>query len=225
MHLLPMTDAHFAWLLGEAPPPADAPRVAEGGSRRPRSSNCCAASRAEVGGEAAWMMVVDGEGVGMISVKERDAKGRWDIGYGVAPTREGRGHATAAVAALKQIAPAQGATGLTAETLPDSGASPRVLRRNGFRVHRTIRPSRGWHRGSMGGGMVTDIDTDCRRDLLGADRRRRRPRRDRGGARRGARQVGQRHRAAQDARRHVARGAPGRTARASTACAKRSPTR
>ena len=79
------------------------------------------------------MMVIDGEGVGMISVKERDAKGRWDIGYGVAPSREGRGHATAAVAELARIAREASASGLTAETLPDSGASPALLRRNGFR--------------------------------------------------------------------------------------------
>jgi RimJ/RimL family protein N-acetyltransferase len=132
MHLLPMTDAHFAWLMGETPPPADSPRVAEGGLAPPEIVDLLRGVASEVGGEAAWMMVVDGEGVGMISVKERDSKGRWDIGYGVAPSREGRGHATAAVAALKDKARAQGATGLTAETLPDSGASPTVLKRNGF---------------------------------------------------------------------------------------------
>ena len=136
MHLLPMTDAHFAWLMGEAPPPRDAPRVAEGGLAPPEIVDLLRGVASEVGGEAAWMMVVDGakgpEGVGMISIKERDAKGRWDIGYGVAPAREGRGHATAAVAALKAMAQAQDARGLTAETLPDSGASAQVLRRNGF---------------------------------------------------------------------------------------------
>ena len=132
MHLLPMTDAHFAWLLGEAPPPADAPRLAEGGLAAPEIVELLRGVAAEVGGEAAWMMIADGEGVGMISIKDRDAKGLWDIGYGVASSREGRGHATAAVAALKVIARDKGASGLTAETLPDSGASPRVLKRNGF---------------------------------------------------------------------------------------------
>jgi RimJ/RimL family protein N-acetyltransferase len=136
MHLLPMTDAHFAWLLDEVARPADAPLIVEGGLAPPEIVELLRGVATEVGpkiqGAAAWMMVVDGEGVGMISIKERDAKGRWDIGYGVAPTRQGRGHATAAVAALKEIARAKGATGLTAETLPDSGASPQVLRRNGF---------------------------------------------------------------------------------------------
>jgi len=135
MHLLPMTDAHFAWLLG-APAPADAPRLPDGGITPREITELLRGVAAEVGGDAAWMMVVDGdkgpEGVGMISVKARDAQGRWDIGYGVAPSREGRGHATAAVAALATIAQAAGATGLTAETLPDSGASPALLRRNGF---------------------------------------------------------------------------------------------
>lgn len=131
MQLLPMTDAHFAWLLG-GPAPADAPRVADGGLAPGEIVDLLRGVAAEVGGEAAWMMVVEGEAVGMISVKQRDAEGRWDIGYGVAPTREGRGHASAAVAELARIARARGASGLTAETLPDSGASPRVLRRNGF---------------------------------------------------------------------------------------------
>lgn len=131
MHLLPMTDAHFAWQLG-GPAPDGAPRLAEGGLAPAEIVELLRGVAAEVGGEAAWMMVVDGEGVGMISIKERDAKGRWDIGYGVAPSREGRGHATAAVAELIGIAKAKGKSGLTAETLPDSGASPALLRRNGF---------------------------------------------------------------------------------------------
>ena len=103
MHLLPMTDAHFAWLLGDIPTPVDAPRLPEGGIADAEIVDLLRGVAKEVGGEAAWMMVVDGEGVGMISVKERDVKGRWDIGYGVAPSREGRGHATAAVAAKGRL--------------------------------------------------------------------------------------------------------------------------
>ncbi|MES2096395.1 MAG: GNAT family N-acetyltransferase [Pseudomonadota bacterium] len=145
MHLLPMTDAHFAWLMGEASPPPDAPPLAEGGLAPPEIVDLLRGIAFEVGGEAAWMMVADGEGVGLISIKERDSQGRWDIGYGVAPTREGRGHATAAVATLKAIARAKGARGLTAETLPDSGASERVLRRNGFAcIGQYDHPEDGW---------------------------------------------------------------------------------
>jgi RimJ/RimL family protein N-acetyltransferase len=145
MHLLPATDAHFAWLLGEAAPPPFAPRLPEGGLAPVEIIELLRGVASEVGGEASWMMVVDGEGVGLICIKERDAKGRWDIGYGVAPTREGRGHATAAVAALKAIAQANKARGLTAETLPDSGASERVLRRNGFTcIGQYDHPEDGW---------------------------------------------------------------------------------
>ena len=131
MNLLPMSDAHFAWLLGQSAIDA-APRLPQGGVASAEILDLMRGVAAEVGGEAAWLMVADDEAVGIVSIKERDSHGRWDIGYGVAPDREGRGHATAAVAAFKSIARAQGARGLTAETLPDSGASPRVLQRNGF---------------------------------------------------------------------------------------------
>lgn len=131
MHLLPMTDAHFAWLLGQSGVD-DAPHLPEGGIASRDILDLLRGVAAEVGGESAWLMVVEREAVGIVSIKKRDAQGRWDIGYGVAPEREGRGHATAAVAALKRIARAHGARGLTAETLLDSGASPSVLRRNGF---------------------------------------------------------------------------------------------
>ncbi len=132
MQLLAITDAHFDWLLGESEPPPGAPRLPKGGFAEREIIVLMRSVAREVSGEAVWLMVSDGEVVGMISIKARDEKGRWDIGYGVAPSREGRGHATAAVAALKERARALGARGLTAETLPDSGASPQVLRRNGF---------------------------------------------------------------------------------------------
>ncbi len=132
MHLLALTDAHYAWLEGHAPAPDAAPALPPGGLAAPDIVALMRGHAAKVGGECAWLMVVDGEAVGMTSIKERDALGRWDIGYAVAPSREGRGHATAAIAALKRMAQAAGARGLTAETLPDSGASPRVLARNGF---------------------------------------------------------------------------------------------
>lgn len=145
MHLLSMTDAMFGWLLGEAAAPADAPALPAGGVAPAEIIDLMRGVASEVGGEAAWLMVANGEAVGMISIKERDVHGRWDIGYGVAPTREGRGHATAAVAALKVIARAQGATGLTAETLVGGGTSSRLLQRNGFVcVRQHDHPEDGW---------------------------------------------------------------------------------
>ena len=132
MDLLPMTDARFAWLLGEAPPWPDAPRIAEGGLIEPEVVQMLRGHARHVGDEAAWLMVTNGEAVGLISIKERDASGRWDIAYLVAPSQEGRGHATDAVATLMNVARAHGGSGLTAETLTGGGASSRVLERNGF---------------------------------------------------------------------------------------------
>lgn len=144
MHLLPMTDDLYAWLLGEATAPPQAPVLPPGGLESPEILRMLRSLSNELGGDASWLMVADGEGVGLISIKEREAAGYWDIGYGVAPERRGRGHAIAAVAALKRVASAAGARGLTAETLPDSGASPRVLERNGFtRTGRHMHPEDG----------------------------------------------------------------------------------
>lgn len=86
---------------------------------------------------AAWMMVEDGEIVGLISpTQPLDAADRaLRIGYGVAPTRWGKGVATRAVADLAAWARADGrALALTAETSVDNPASQAVLARNGFRA-------------------------------------------------------------------------------------------
>lgn len=146
MHLLPMIDQHFAWLLDECAPPLDVPaHIAEGGIAAPEVIAMLRALVAKLGGEAAWLMVVDDEAVGMISVKERDAAGRWDIGYGTASSCERRGYASAAVAALKDRARDLGAVGLTAETLVGGGVSSRLLQRNGFLCTGQVdHPEDGW---------------------------------------------------------------------------------
>ncbi len=86
---------------------------------------------------AAWMIVEDGEIVGLISpTQPLDAVDRsLRIGYGVAPTRWGKGSATRAVADLAAWARADDRVlALTAETSPDNPASQTVLTRNGFRA-------------------------------------------------------------------------------------------
>ena len=132
MRLEPITDQHFAWMLGEAEAPAGAPALPDGGVASAETVALMRGVANAVGGEASWLMVVESEAVGMISIKERDAAGRWDIGYGVAASRRKRGYACAAVGALKERARMLGATGLTAETLHGPGESARLLQHNGF---------------------------------------------------------------------------------------------
>lgn len=86
---------------------------------------------------AAWMIVEDGEIVGLISpTQPLDAADRsLRIGYGVAPTRQGRGVATRAVADLAAWAGEDDRVlALTAETSVDNPASQTVLARNGFQA-------------------------------------------------------------------------------------------
>jgi len=86
---------------------------------------------------SAWMIVEDGEIVGLISpTQPLDAADRsLRIGYGVAPTRWGKGVATRAVADLAAWAREDDRVrALTAETSVDNPASQTVLARNGFQA-------------------------------------------------------------------------------------------
>lgn len=85
---------------------------------------------------AAWMIVEDGEVVGLLSpTQPLNAKDRsLHVGYGVAPTRWGGGIATRAVADLVAWAREdRRVDALTADTAADNPASQTVLARNGFR--------------------------------------------------------------------------------------------
>ncbi len=85
------------------------------------------------GCSGSWMMVRDGEVVGLCSYKRPPAEGHVEIGYSTAPQRRGAGVATAAVAAVAQIANADPAIqALIAQTAIDNLASQRVLEKNGF---------------------------------------------------------------------------------------------
>jgi RimJ/RimL family protein N-acetyltransferase len=82
---------------------------------------------------AAWLVVEDGEIVGLCSVARPPADGEVHIGYGLAPGRQGRGAATRAIADLLSWAGADPrVTLVSAETGVDNIASQRVLERNGF---------------------------------------------------------------------------------------------
>lgn len=136
VELTAMQDSDFAWLLGDGPAPADAPAICEGGVA-PRDvveliRGVAAKNREALGGEVAWLVVTDGEAVGMISFTRAQDGKRPEIGYGIADSRQRRGHATGAVTALLPIVRAAGFDGLTAETGVDNRASQVVLERNGF---------------------------------------------------------------------------------------------
>jgi RimJ/RimL family protein N-acetyltransferase len=82
---------------------------------------------------AAWLIVENEEIVGLCSLTRVPSDGVIDIGYGIAPSRQGRGHAKDAVAAIVEWARAEPrVTAVTAETSVQNLPSQRVLERNGF---------------------------------------------------------------------------------------------
>lgn len=82
---------------------------------------------------AAWMIIENSEIVGLCSVTRPPQRGELNIGYGVAPTRQGRGLASRAVGdILRWLSDDPRVERVTAETAVDNAASQRVLERNGF---------------------------------------------------------------------------------------------
>jgi RimJ/RimL family protein N-acetyltransferase len=80
-----------------------------------------------------WLIVENGEVVGLCSITRPPANGSIDIGYGIAPSRRRRGIATRAIAAIVDWArTAPDLREITAETAIDNIASQQVLTRNGF---------------------------------------------------------------------------------------------
>lgn len=92
-----------------------------------------AATIAEQFSPSAWLMISGDEVVGLLSVTALVDGGVVQIGYGVAPGSQGRGHAASAVAALLEWARDDGrVNAIIAETAIGKLASQRVLERNGF---------------------------------------------------------------------------------------------
>ncbi|OHV22403.1 N-acetyltransferase [Rhizobium sp. RMa-01] len=91
---------------------------------------------AEVGAAfapSAWMMVEEGEIVGLCSIIRVPENGAIHVGYGVAPSRERRGYVTGAIAELLAWARKDPrVTLVSADTGVENIASQRVLERNGF---------------------------------------------------------------------------------------------
>ena len=81
-----------------------------------------------------WVGICDGEAVVSIAVKAPLADGSAEIGYGVAPQRRGRGHATAAVLAVLTELRKRNVLTVTAQSAVANPASARVLTKAGFGV-------------------------------------------------------------------------------------------
>ena len=82
---------------------------------------------------AAWMIVDGDEIVGLCSVVRAPADGIVEIGYGIAPSRAGQGHAGRALADLLAWARSDiRVTAIVAETSPANLPSQKALSRNGF---------------------------------------------------------------------------------------------
>jgi RimJ/RimL family protein N-acetyltransferase len=131
--LIDATDAHFAWLLGETPPPSPL-AVPPGGIDEPWVLEWTRGNRRRIEGPGSWLMIADGEVVGLCGYKNPpDAKGGVEIGYGVAPERRRRGHATRAVTELVAAARLDPRViRLFAQTALSNRPSQRVLEVNGF---------------------------------------------------------------------------------------------
>lgn len=79
-----------------------------------------------------YVVELAGQPVGVGAFKSAPVEsGEVEIAYMTFPAYEGRGHATATIAALVEVAIGAGARPI-ALTLPEENASNRALRRNGF---------------------------------------------------------------------------------------------
>ena len=138
--LIPATDAHLAWMLGEAGAP-DGLALPPGGVDTPPILRWVRRTLAKLGGYGSWLMVDDGEVVGLGGYKWAPSEsGEVEIGYGVAPERLQRGYAGQASRLMLAAARADPRVrALVAETAIGNVASQRVLAGTGF-----FKVGRGW---------------------------------------------------------------------------------
>jgi RimJ/RimL family protein N-acetyltransferase len=126
VELLEASDADFDWMLGTVKDRAGL-RLPPGGVDDPVVLRIVRAMT------RTWMIVREGEVVGLCSYKRPPSEGCVEIGFGIAPKRRGAGLATAGVAAIVEIASNDPTiNALTAETATANLASQRVLEKNGF---------------------------------------------------------------------------------------------
>jgi len=144
------TDEDFAVMIRGDATLADGLAVPPGGVDHPAVLEHVRAIAARVRGAAFrgghWLVVAGGEVVGLIGYKHVPLpNGDVEVGYGIAPERRRRGHATRAVGLLLGIARADPAVrAVLADTAVDNVASQRALENNGFeRVGRHTDPTDG----------------------------------------------------------------------------------
>ncbi len=132
--IIEATASHFA-LLCAGNAPADL-RLAPGNIAPPEVIDMLGKLAASIRPQfdpSAWMIVEDDEIVGLCSIVRPPEPGLIHIGYGVAPSRWGRGIATRAIAGLLAWARNDARVDwISADTGIDNTASQRVLERNGF---------------------------------------------------------------------------------------------
>jgi RimJ/RimL family protein N-acetyltransferase len=140
LRLVPATDAHLAWMLGEAGAP-DGLALPPGGVDTPPILRWVRRTLPKLGDYGSWLMVDDGEVVGLGGYKwAPSATGEVEIGYGVAPERRQRGYAGQASRLMLEAARVDTRVrALVAETAVGNVASQRVLTGAGF-----FKVGRGW---------------------------------------------------------------------------------
>lgn len=145
--IIELTAHDFAALLNGTAP-ADTRLVSDSAIAPPEVLEMLVKIAIAVGAEftpCAWIIVEDGEIVGLCSIIRMPENGEIHIGYGVAPSRERRGYVTRAIAQLLEWARKDPrVTLVSADTGVENIASQRVLERNGFiRTKERIDPEDG----------------------------------------------------------------------------------
>ena len=133
--LIPVTDDHFAFLLGEQSTHAPFSKPPGGvdtpGTLRMLRRMVARLHAAGCGGH--WLILDGDEVVGLCGYKRPpDHTKTVEIGYGIVPSRWDQGFGTEAVEEAVELAQRHGAGKVIARTLPTNVASRRVLEKAGF---------------------------------------------------------------------------------------------
>jgi RimJ/RimL family protein N-acetyltransferase len=133
--LIEAADTDFRWMLGEDCC-QDGLSLPKGGVDDPIVLGIVRAITMrlhDAGSRASWLVVWNGEVVGLCSYRRPPADRCVEIGFGIAPSKRGNGYATSAVAAMVEVAALDPSIDtLTAETAVQNIASQAVLERNAF---------------------------------------------------------------------------------------------